>query len=264
MLLFAVGLVALSVAQLAYRFALPTDGWAVLTTDTFGATDWTYWENLVGAPSELRRGDLLIAVDGRSVRGVAGAGYLSPPPGWGAEQIVALRIARQGQELTVPVPVVHWTCAALWRHLLIRPDLLVGLLGGLACFALALFTVRQRPEVPAARALLVLSAAFLASDVSVLLPDGLSVQFDQPAVYTTAFFSYLIFGVLLAPALLAFTLLFPRPKRLIQRHPRLGLVPFGVGLLVGALVLGGRSPWSAGWRRGSWSSDRWSASSTPA
>jgi len=38
-LVFALGLVFLSAAQLAYRFTLPTDGWAVLTTENLDAPD---------------------------------------------------------------------------------------------------------------------------------------------------------------------------------------------------------------------------------
>ena len=47
-LVFALGLVLLSAAQLAYRFTLPTDGWLILTTEDFDTPDWLYRENLVG------------------------------------------------------------------------------------------------------------------------------------------------------------------------------------------------------------------------
>jgi hypothetical protein len=78
------------------------------------------------------------------------------------------------------------------------------------------------------------------------LPDGLSVQFNQIAFFTTAFFSYAIFGTLLAPSLLAFTWLFPRPKQVIQRHPWMALLPHGFGLMVLLSLLSGVSG-SIGW-----------------
>jgi signal transduction histidine kinase len=133
-----------------------------------------------------------------------------------------------------------------WLYITFRPELLVGLLGALAFFALVLFTFYRRPDIPAVHALLILSATFLTINISGLLPDGLSVQFNPLAFYTTGVFSYLIFGVLLAPSLFSFTLLFPHPKRVVQRHPWLGFVPFGIGALVGITILAGQAP-VVGW-----------------
>ena len=241
-LVFALGLVLLSAAQLAYRSTLPTDGWLILTTENFDAPDWVYWENLVGAPSGLQREDIVASVDGRSVQGAASNNHIPPPPGWATNQTVEMGVRRGDQTLLMAVPVVHWTPQSLWRHMVVRPELLVGLLGALVFFALALFTFYQRSDIPASRALLVLSATFLAINISGLLPDGLSVQFNRLAFYTTGAFSYLIIGVLLAPTLLAFTLLFPRPKRIIQRHPWLTFLPFAIGILVGVVIVTGGIP----------------------
>lgn len=66
--MLAFGLILLSAAQLVYRFTLPTDGWAVHPTDDFNAPNWVYRENLAGAPSGLRSGDVVTAVNRRSVR----------------------------------------------------------------------------------------------------------------------------------------------------------------------------------------------------
>jgi hypothetical protein len=100
--------------------------------------------------------------------------------------------------------------------------------------------------VPSAWALLVFSAAGFASSLSGLLPDGLSVQFNPLASAFTAFFSYIIFGTLLAPSILAFTLLFPRPKRIIQRYPWLGLLPYVLGLAILIALVSG-APASIAW-----------------
>jgi hypothetical protein len=61
-----------------------------------------------------------------------------------------------------------------------------------------------------------------------------------------AFFSFIIFGTVLAPSLLAFALLFPRPKRIIQRRPWLALLPYGLGLILFIVLFSG-GPASAGW-----------------
>lgn len=240
-LLFAVGLIVCSSAQVAYRFMLPTDGWSILTTEDFEHTDWVYLENLVGASSGLQRDDVITAVNGQSVEGLA-TQHVPAPPGWAAGQTVALRIMRQDQPLLLTVPIVHWTFTAVWQHLLVKLESLIGLVGGVVLFAVALFTFYQRSSIPAASALLVMSAAWLAINLSWLLPDGLSVQFNQLAAYTTAFFGYLLFVVLLAPSLLAFTLLFPQPKRIIRHHPSLVFVPFAVGIFIGILAVTGQAP----------------------
>lgn len=245
-LVFALGLVFLGTAQLVYRFTLPTDGWAVLTTDNLDAPDWVYLKNLVGAHSTLQRDDIVITVNGQSVQGLASNAYVPLPPGWSVNQTVEMEVVRQQQRLLLAIPLVHWTPHALWLYITVRPELLAGLLGALVFFALALFTFYRRPDIPAVYALLILSATFLTINISGLLPDGLSVQFDPLAFYATGVFSYLIFGVLLAPALFAFTLLFPHPKRVVQRQPWLGFIPFGIGILVGIIILAGQTP-VVGW-----------------
>src|SRR5215213_2567826 len=63
----ACGLIFLSTVQLAYRYTLPTDGWAVLSSDDLDRSEWIYLVNLVGAPSGLQRDDRLVAIAGQSV-----------------------------------------------------------------------------------------------------------------------------------------------------------------------------------------------------
>jgi signal transduction histidine kinase len=244
-LVVACGLIVLSIAQLAYRYTLPTDGWAVLSSDDLDRPDWIYLSNLVGAPSSLQRDDRLVGVAGLPVEWQIGT-PLQPPPDWKAGQIARVQVVRQSQSIEVAIPVVQWTVAALWRMQLESPEIFVGLLGGLILTGLALYTFWQRPDAPAAGLLLLVGATFLAIQISQALPDGLSAQFDGLAFYATGVFSYLLFGVMLGPSLLAFTLQFPQPKRVLVRHPWLGLAPFGLGLLVGAALLSGQAP-TFGW-----------------
>jgi len=228
-----------SVAQIAYRFTLPTDGWLVYTTDVEGSS-WYYYANLVGADSGLQQYDAILAVDGRSVSETATSQYVPPPPNWRVGQTVTMLIQRGSDRIEVAVPVVHWTGEALWCNSTVEPSNLSEIVGAMLLVAIGWFTFLRRPAVPGARALLFLGTAFASVAISSMLPDGLSVQFNRTAFYLNAFFSYVVFVTVLAPSLLAFALLFPKPKGAVQRRPWLALLPYAYGLLVLlVLLLGG-------------------------
>lgn len=235
----ATSLLVLSIAQIIYRFTLSTDGWSVYTEEIENA-DWIYDSNLVGAPSALQAGDRLLSVGERSVEGTASVGYLPPPEDWQSGRSVVMTLTRSDQQVVEQVPIVHWTWRAIWRYNTRELSQLASTAGALLFLAIGWYTFLRRPAVPSARALLMISTAFGAAYISGLLPDGLSVQFDQLAFVATGFFSYVIFGTLLAPSLLTFSLLFPHPKQVIQRNPWLAFLPYAIGLiLLIFLVTGG-------------------------
>jgi len=230
-----------SAAQLAYRFTLPTDGWSVYTEEIVESNRITD-RNLVGAASDLREGDVILAVDGVDVSGEASSGYTPPPAGWVAGRTVTMLVRREGEEVETAVPVVNWTSGGILRYNTLGPAQIGFFVGAMLLLIVGWFTFLRRPEVPSARALLLFCTALGATAISGLLPDGLSVQFDLPAFGLVGFYSYAIFGVVLAPALLTFALLFPNPKKVIQRHPWLAAMPllYGAALLV-YLVAGGNA-----------------------
>ncbi len=242
----AVLLIIVSTAQIAYRFTLPTDGWEVYTTE-LEHSNWVFWKNLVGAPSALQPEDELLAVEGQSVVDTASIDPLTAPPRWQTGQTVQMVVRRDGQEIVVDVPVVHWTLAAVWRSLTSSLDEVSSLLGALVLACVGFFTCSRRPDLPSARALLILCATIAASAISGLLPDGLSVAFDRPAFLLTGFFSYAIFGTVIAPSLLAFTLHFPHTKPVIVRHRWLAYIPVAIGLLIALAVYGGEDTAVVGW-----------------
>src|SRR5215212_2792502 len=90
-LVVAGGLILLSTVQLAYRYTLPTDGWAVLSSDDLDRPDWIYLSNLVGAPSGLQRDDRLVGIAGQSVAGQTETSLLAPP-GWMVGQMMKLQV----------------------------------------------------------------------------------------------------------------------------------------------------------------------------
>jgi hypothetical protein len=239
-------LIVLSAAQTAYRFTLPTDGWLVYTTE-LEHSNWVFWGNLVGAPSALQPEDELLAVEGQSVVDTASMDPVPAPPRWQIGQTVQMVVLRDGQELAVDVPVVHWTLAAVWRNFTSSLDEAASLIGALVLAFVGFFTCSRRPDLPSARALLILCSASAASAISGLLPDGLSVAFNRPAFLLTGFFSYAIFGIVIAPSLLAFTLHFPRTKRVILRHRWLAYVPVAIGLLIALGVYGDEGTAVIGW-----------------
>jgi len=92
---FALLLVSGSVAQIVYRYTLPTDGWAVLTEEV-ADTNWSYSRNLVGAASDLQTDDAVFEVGGVSVAGTASTSYVTAPPGWQKGQTVTILVRREG------------------------------------------------------------------------------------------------------------------------------------------------------------------------
>jgi hypothetical protein len=241
-LAFAVLILLTSAGQLVYRYFLPTDGWLV-TADDLGAADLLYFTNLVGAPSDLAVNDIAIGIEGRPI-GDYPAG--ETPPFWYVGNVVDYDIRRNGEPLTAVVPIVRWTPESILTGLTRQLSRLVEFLGSVTLVGMGFLAFLKRPRDPAARALLIFVAVIGAQAISALLPDGLSTGFDPLGSVLSGFFGYVIFGVLLAPALLSFTLVFPRPKPIILRHPWLVYAPFMVGALI-LVALITTDAWQPGW-----------------
>ena len=241
-LVFALLILLASTAQLVYRYFLPTDGW-LSVTDDLNSAELLYYANLVGAPSGLLVQDSVTGIEGTPL-GQYPAG--ETPPFWYAGNTLRYDVQRGDQSLTVAVPIVHWTFRAFVKNLTVDPAPLINLLGIVVFLGVGALAFFRRPDDPAARALLIFVSVIGAQAVSRLLPDGLSTIFDPVASATSGFFGYMIFGVLLAPALLSFTLVFPRPKPMIVRHPWLAYAPFLIGALI-LVALVATGAWQPGW-----------------
>lgn len=230
-MLFVLLLLLIDIGQLAYRFTLPTDGWYVVGTDADNG-NWNYLNNLVGAPSELRAGDVLLTVDEVDVQRTAMNETRVPPGLWRVGDTVTMQVKRGDLQIPVRVPVVHWTFAALVRAQVEYGVQMVLLFGDIVLLAVAWLTFLRRPDMLATRALLVFATALACPTISSMLPDGISVEFDKTAFWFTTIFSYAIFVFLVGPSLFALTLLFPKTKPMLVRHPWLQWLPAGIGVIV--------------------------------
>jgi hypothetical protein len=237
---FALLILLLSTTQLVYRFFLPTDGWAFVAGPVESAP--MYYENLVGVPSGLRLNDVVNAIEGVAV---ADLPLGETPAYWHAGNEVLYSIIRGEEQLEVRVPVVEWTLGSLLSYQTMNVRL-PGLIGDILLIVVGFLAFFKRPGEPATRALLIFVAALGALVISTLLPDGFSITFDPIAAFTTLLFSYFLFGTLLAPALLSFTLVFPRPKPVVIRHPWLAYSPYlaGAFILIALITTGA---WQPGW-----------------
>jgi hypothetical protein len=120
--LFAIILVLVSVAQKAYHFTLPSEGWS--TTTDFETDEPVFVKNLLATPSELQAGDKLIAVNGVPVLDTmwqAVAGKTTRLESYQIGQTVTYRVVRDGKELDVNVPLYAGTSLSLgtiiWQFL---------------------------------------------------------------------------------------------------------------------------------------------------
>jgi len=241
-LVFALLILLTSTAQLIYRYFLPTDGW-LSVTDDLNSAELLYFANLVGAPSGLLVQDSVTGVEGTPL-GQYPAG--ETPPFWYAGNTLRYDVQRGDQSLTVAVPIVHWTFGAFVKNLTGDPAPLINLLGIVVFLGVSVLAFFRRPDDPAARALLIFVSVIAAQTISALLPDGLSTVFDPVANITSGFFGYVIFGVLIAPALLSFTLVFPHPKPIVVRRPWLAYAPFLIGAVIFVALVTTKA-WQPGW-----------------
>ncbi len=236
-LTFVLAFLALDVAQVVYRFFLPTDGW-VTTEVALDSPQALYYQNVVGRPSGLRPMDIVTGMAGQPLESFAQG---VRPDFWQAGAVVEYTVERAGQELRLPVPIDHWTPSALLTGFITLVPQAVSDLGSFLVLGISLLAFLRRPAEPAAWALLVFAAALSAPSISRLIPLDYSIGFDPYTNILTIFYSYMVYGIVIAPALLAFTLVFPRPKPLVVRHPWVAYAPFGIGVTVAIVLFSGGS-----------------------
>jgi hypothetical protein len=224
-LLVAVLILVYSIAEVAYRFTLPTDGWGLNGT----AVGYSYTENLMGAPSGLQPGDNVLAVEGNPANTLSVSPALQEA--WQPGAILDYTVVRDGQELHVPVTITRWQFGKLLRARVSNPYWLIRDLSGYFILSLAFFVFLLRPGNPAAGAFLLLIVVFISGEITGILPNGWPEVID-PLANIIVVRGESIKLYMMAFLLLRFALVFPHPKPILRRYPWLAYIPIAIAILL--------------------------------
>lgn len=219
--IFILLLLIYTVGELAYRFTLPTDGWMVTENELPGLT---YVQNILGEASPLQVGDRVIAVEGNQVDYEVFSTTTAIRESWQIGAELDYSVVRAGQEIIIPVRLVHWQLRPWVVNRLLDPTLLIGLLSSLVLLAVAAAIFIRRPDNPAAFPFLIIIGFFTLTSWSETLPFGFPVWVDPLAFFFQDKVSTFFLAVLFPYALISFALVFPRPKPIQQRYPWLSTI----------------------------------------
>jgi hypothetical protein len=198
-------LLGIILALNVYRFGLPTDGWVYVEGNGFT-------ENILGLPSALQPGDLPVSLDRLPFDGTQG----TRPESWQAGGTVQYTIQRDGQNMTVAVPIENWNLPTLGRNILNDwRNYLIGLLYSL----IGIFVFTRQPGNPAAQVLFLLGTVRLSMTIIFMVPDTLADYLDPFALNAVVILGYYIWGLLLFPTLFLLSRIFPKAKRPYRTHP---------------------------------------------
>jgi hypothetical protein len=204
----------------AYRFTLPTDGWA------YEGTGGGFFMDLMGLPSGIQPGDIPVSIGGIPIEQISDSAFFAlvrAPESWRAGDTVQYTLKRGGETLTLYVPIVNWDLASAGRAMIIWlrsswTDILITIF----YFLIGAFVFFRRPGNLAAQVLLFLGTVQLA--MNFILYPTLGDFMDPFAVKAFSLLANYIWGILLFPTLFLLSLVFPKPKRPFSTRPRLTLV----------------------------------------
>ncbi|MGD8856114.1 MAG: hypothetical protein PVG33_07280, partial [Chloroflexota bacterium] len=152
-LFFAIIILVAGIAELTYRFTLPTDGWEVNDAPELG---FTYTKNLLDSPSGLQPGDQVIALEGIPADWQTIDPSSTLRDSWRAGVTLDYTVLRDGQETHIPVTLVHWQVGKWLRAVLFDPVKVMGQLSGIVLLGLAFFVFLRRPGDSTAGAFLLI------------------------------------------------------------------------------------------------------------
>ena len=203
----------------AYRFTLPTDGWAY---EGYGGG---FFMDLMGLPSGIRPGDIPVSIGGIPIEQISDSAFFAPvraPENWQAGDTVQYTLKRGDATLTLDVPIVNWDLESAGRAMMtwFRSSW-TGNLIAIFYFLIGAFVFFRRPGNLAAQVLFFLGTVQLA--MTFILFSTLGDFMDPFAVKAFSLLANYIWGILLFPTLFLLSLVFPKPKRPFNTHPRLTL-----------------------------------------
>jgi hypothetical protein len=221
----AVGLVTLTLGVMVTvaSYGIPADGWMVYTGDSARYENPVYVTSLPGANPNLQPGDMLLEVDGVPFELLESrAATLNPerPANWELGETVRYTILRDGLETSVPITLQRPPLALLYR-----PSVLLDNLSSLTVFVYVLLGVLLfllRPRLRAAQLLFLLAIAFFVDDLTTWgagVPRGIANLFAVETYWPTIIMGFMLWILLIWPALAHLFLVFPVPKRAVSRFP---------------------------------------------
>jgi hypothetical protein len=229
-LVVALCLILLSLPFIIYAISQPSDGWTFTERIPGGeGSVWEFSRNILGMPSGLAPGDNLIAVDGQPIARIGSREFL-PLTGWTSGESVEYTVLRHGQQVNIDVPLGNWTLVGWLRFNTQTLSDTFSKIASILLLGIGLFTVFKRPGNPAAHNLLIFCTAQFSIMLFFATPFGVASIFNR-IVGITEFIPFIYLAIFIPSSLLAFSLVFPRPKLIIQRHPWLVLVVYVLGLL---------------------------------
>jgi two-component system NarL family sensor kinase len=220
-------------AFLAGRVFLPGDGTAIILESTPSETGLVV-ETRRDQPAGLRSGDAVVAMDGRStddwlVQGLKN--LLKPTPVRSGS--VLYTILRGGRVESLAQPLERYPFSSALRE---HWSELVFLF---YMQAVSLLVFIRRPRLPAAQGLFLLSTAVLASGVIYFMGLQASDLRYGWMVVLWLWASVALYGFV-AGGLLHFSLVFPRPRPILERQPWIRIpIYLGAWLPFAVLVLAG-------------------------
>jgi len=201
-------------AFLAGRLSLPGDR-TVISFETSLGEEGLIVQTLLDQPGGLRSGDAILAMEQRPVDDWLVQGLrdpLNPTPLTGGP--VSYTVLRDGRVETFSQPLERYPLSsalqAHWSELVF--------LFYLEIVSLLVFV--RRPRLPAAQGLFLLSTAILASGLAFFLGLQTSDLRYGWMVFLWLWASVPLYS-LVAAGLLHFSLIFPSPRPVLERHPRL-------------------------------------------
>ncbi len=156
-LLAAAAMVALGVAFVWLHIASPSDGARVDPNQRPWHSNGVAVTVLRAQPGGLRSGDIVTAIDGKSLESWAYA-LVNPSasrPDWRFGQVVTYTVERSGVTMDVPVTLASYPLDGVWR------EGWSTIIFALVFVLIALYIVLRRPGEPAALALLIAAAGIL-------------------------------------------------------------------------------------------------------
>jgi hypothetical protein len=228
-LLLAIFFLAFGLVQTTYRLTLPSEGWSFARDTSGTGRQLMFDRNLTEKVSVLQAGDRLLAIEGRPFYKIqTDALYAGPqrPPDWELGNSLEYIIERNERVKSVKVPLVRLSAAQILanvsRNLLLNPGPLVMLI-------IAVYVFFRQPHIPAARILLLFSAAVMSSDGINQVVTGTNVlgpaeMFHVAAFWPTQFINNLIWPLVIGPLYLHLFLSFPETKAPLRDHRLLTLL----------------------------------------